>query len=567
MLGSLLKSLFSRKTRSATTADASLERFAGLLEAGRLDEAERIARNRVDAAPHDPDALSALAGVTAEQGRLSEACELAERLGGQPQARADHICAAAEIFRRAGREAKALQLSTLACDKDPQNAIAWILRAALHEALGEAAESLSAYRTAIALRPGNRNLHSSMLYMMYVSGVLAPEDVAKEHRAWAERHADVLTPRQPQHSNSAQPDRPLKIGYVSPDFRRHVVAYFIEPVLSHHDRSSFRVHCYSSSSQVDDRTAVLRSLADDWCDISAMDDGAVAERVRADGIDVLVDLSGHTRGNRLLVFARKPAPVQISWLGYLGTTGMKAMDYCLTDDFSDPPGIPDAHYTERLLRLPVPQWCYAPPDDAPLPSSRTDRVTFASLANYGRLTSEIFDAWARILQAVPEARLKVFGVTSGDPSDRLLDAFDKAGISIERLELQSAMPHARYLAALSEADIVLGAYPYSGATTTCEALWMGVPLVARAGQYRAARSSASILNGVGLGEFIAEDQEKYIEIAVSLARNADRLAAMRAGLRQRLRASSVADGAVFTTHLERAYRDAWRQWCRASSGW
>jgi len=575
VLNLLLRSFRAKDKRPSISRPAaaplpSLEGFEQLLEDGNIDAAERLARVRLDADPGDIDGLAALAGVMAERGLLAEACLLAERVAAAGPDRADHLCAAAEINRRAGRDSQALLFSEMSCRADPALPLAWILRAFSLEVLGRNAEAYDTYHRAITLDPCNRDIHSSLLFMLYTSGIVEPETVVEEHRAWASAHADPLTPAHPRHANSAQPERPLRLGYVSSDFRRHVVGYFIEPVLAHHDRRAFQVYCYSGSPTADDRTAVFRALADIWRDVSGENDEGAAAMIRADAIDILIDLSGHTRGNRLGIFARKPAPVQASWLGYLGTTGLKAMDYCITDGYTDPPGASECHYVERLIRLPTTQWCYSPPSDAPpvspLPALRRGYVTFGSFAHYSRLNVHTFQAWARILRALPEARLSVTGVTGGDPTDRLFETLEAGGISADRVDIRGRIPYRDYLTRLSEVDIALGAFPYTGAATTCEAVWMGVPLVCLAGGSRPGRSSASILSALQLPEWVAQDWDGYCAVAVRLASDIAQLEQLRAGLRERMRRSPVTDAARFTAALEAEYRNAWRRWCAGTSG-
>jgi predicted O-linked N-acetylglucosamine transferase (SPINDLY family) len=352
---------------------------------------------------------------------------------------------------------------------------------------------------------------------------------------------------------------------VSGDFFRHAVSYFIEPVLAAHDRVQFRILCFYSGTVQDEVTARLRSLCTAWRDVAALSDEALAASIREEGVDVLVDLSGHSKGERLLALARRPAPVQITWLGYLNTTGMAAMDYRLTDVVADPPGEPDRLHRERLLRLPECQWCYRPPADAPavspLTAHGTGRVTFASFNHFDKLSERCVGLWAKVLSNVPTARLAVFGVPAAESADFLLDVFEREGLDIGRIDLRRPLDFDAYLRARHEVDIALDSLPYNGATTTCESLWMGVPVVSRAGVAGAQRSGASLLGAVGLAELVAQSDDDYVEKARRLAADVTALAALRQGLRERVARSSLLDAERFVRQLESAYRQAWRDWC------
>jgi predicted O-linked N-acetylglucosamine transferase (SPINDLY family) len=296
-----------------------------------------------------------------------------------------------------------------------------------------------------------------------------------------------------------------------------------------------------------------------------MSDDQVARLIREDGIDMLVDLAGHTLGSRLLVFARKPAPVQLTFMGYVNTTGVAAIDYRITDAVADPPGVNDARYTERLLRLPTSLFGYRPPDDAPavgpLPAVANGFPTFGSFNNFSKITSAVVDTWVQLLLKSPQSRLIMFGVPAGETQRRVRESFAAHGVDPARLELHARTGFADYLQIHNRVDIALDPFPFNGGATTCHALWMGVPTVALAGEVFAARTGMSLLNAVGLPELVASDVNDYIEIAANLAVDLPRLGAMRAGLRERMRSSSVGDLPRFVANLEGLYRGAWQEWC------
>jgi predicted O-linked N-acetylglucosamine transferase (SPINDLY family) len=319
------------------------------------------------------------------------------------------------------------------------------------------------------------------------------------------------------------------------------------------------VHCYDNSPEADQVTARLRSLPVAWREIAGLDDAAAAELIRRDRIHVLVDLSGHTAHNRLLVFARKPAPVQMTYLGYLATTGMKAMDFRITDGVADPEGVADPFYTERLLRLPGTQWCYRPPADAPEPGPAGSRggVTFGSLNQFLKVTPAMAALWARIVASVPGSRMLIVGVPGDAPAHPVLQAFADAGISRERILARPRLSLREYWRLHTEIDIALDTSPYGGGTTTCNALWMGVPVVSLAGEFGVARSGASLLTAASLPELVAQTPDDYVRIATTLAEDAKRLDDLRATLRARVASSPIRDEARFVRRLECAYLDAW----------
>jgi predicted O-linked N-acetylglucosamine transferase (SPINDLY family) len=346
------------------------------------------------------------------------------------------------------------------------------------------------------------------------------------------------------------------------------VGYFIEPVLAHHDHNRFEVFCYSNLQQEDNVSERLKSRANYWRRIIALSDEQATQKIRADQIDILIDLNGHTGSNRLLVFARKPAPVQVTWLGYPATTGLSTVDYRLTDGFADPVGMTEHLHSEKLIRLPECFSCYRPPADAPevsgLPAREKGYVTFGSFNNQAKINREVMAVWAKILQAVPGARLtlKNAGLGSKIVQRKVRETFLGWGVEPDRIELLGHDPYeSAHLERYRSIDIGLDPFPYNGATTTCEALWMGVPVVALAGQAHAGRVGVSQLSNLGLTELIGNTPEEYVAIATRWARDLERLSQLRAGLRARLAASPLTDAPRFTQNLEQAYRAMWQDWC------
>jgi protein O-GlcNAc transferase len=425
--------------------------------------------------------------------------------------------------------------------------------------------AIERYRQALALQPDYQDAATNMLFAMQHTPTVSAAELFRAFQDWTARHETPLRALQRPHDNTPDPARRLRIGYVSGDFFRHAVANFIEPVLKAHDRQSVEVFCYATNAFVDDQTAVLRALADHWCEAEPLSDDALAQRIRDDAIDILVDLSAHTVGHRLLVFARKPAPVQITWLGYPTTTGLHSMDYRITDAVSDPPGVADPFHSERLLRLPRSQWCYRPWPQAPAvrdaPALRSGRVTFGSFNNLAKLNDRVLELWAQVLIAVPEARIDVVSIPDIPSRHRVANAIIHHGAKPEQVKITGTLEYDEFWRIRDNIDIVLDAFPYNGTTTTCEALWSGLPVITLAGSHGASRSAASILTSVGLAELVAHDAAAYVSIARALARDIKRLNELRHGMRTRLIEAGLCDGPRFTRELEAAYRQAWTNWC------
>ena len=484
---------------------------------------------------------------------------------GRPQ----YLIYAGEVNRRAGHLGRALELSERALTLRPQDRRAWQVRGGALEELDRLDEASDCLRHELELEPGNIDSHSNLLFLLSRADLLPPQQVAAEYRRWGELHADPLSVAAEPHANPPEPERPLRIGYVSADFRRHAMAYFTEPFLAHHDRRTVRVYCYSNCARPDDVTQHLRALADEWRDIAALADDEAARLIRDDGVDILVDLSGHTGGKRLLLFARRPAPIQMTWLGYWGGTGMAAMDYLISDRYADPQGEADNQYREQLLRLPHSKWCYLPPAAMPacnaLPAQSRGYVTFGSFCSFPRISNETMRAWALLLRRLPGARLRMIGAPGGESLDRMLEIFDAAGVYADRLDLVGRLPLEAYFQQYLQVDIALDPFPMNGGTTTCEALWLGVPVVSRRGRSAVSRRGISLLTNAGLAHLVAHSREGYVDIALSLATDLPALAQLRATLRERLRASPLLDAEGFTRDLEALYRDAWRKWCARST--
>jgi predicted O-linked N-acetylglucosamine transferase (SPINDLY family) len=410
------------------------------------------------------------------------------------------------------------------------------------------------FRRSLAIHPKQPHVHSNYLLALNYLPDLPPTTILAEHRHWAAQFADALPPVERQHGPSK--DDMLHVGYVSADFRTHPVAAYIGAVLAAHDRKAVRVTCYSSVAVPDAVTERLRAAADQWRDIAALLDVQAAELIHHDRVDVLVDLNGHSSRHRLLVFARRPAPVQVTHFGYPNTTGLRAMDYRLTDALADPPGA-ESRYAEKLVRLSEFAWCWRPPDDAPpagpLPADTAGSITFGSLNNLAKLTDPVIALWARLLHEVPDSRLILLGSKSRAAQERVAGLFARHGVP-GRVEVLPRMSSADYYAAYNRIDLALDPFPYNGGITTCDALWMGVPVISLTGTTYAGRQGFSILTVAGLSEFAAANSDDYVAIAKRWVGERDRLRELRTSLRDRFRASPVCDAAGFARRLEAAYR-------------
>jgi len=429
---------------------------------------------------------------------------------------------------------------------------------------GQLDQALEANRQAVALMPEDARFHSCLVFTQNYHPELSAAAIAAAEQRWYEQHAKLLEPLIRRHPHERSPERRLRIGYVSPDLRSHPVGHFLLPLWENHDRKQYEIFAYAQVANPDEMTARLRSLTDGWRSTVGLADVELADLIRADQIDILVDLAIHTVHNRLLVFAQKPAPVQVNYLAYAGSSGLPTMDYRLSDPYLDPPGSEESIYCEQTVRLPETYWCYQPAKEAFLsetPRNVSDPIRFGCLNNFCKINDPLVASWAKILQAVSGARL-LLHTAEGNHRQQLLDRFMQRGIEAERIEFVARMPYAEYFQTYQSLDISLDTSPYAGGTTTCDSLWMGVPVVTLAGERAVGRGGVSILNNVGLPELIAKTPEEYIQIAVALANDRERLRKLRASLRARMQASPLMNAPRFARNVETAYREMWRGWCQ-----
>ncbi|MBL8835430.1 MAG: tetratricopeptide repeat protein [Alphaproteobacteria bacterium] len=547
--------------------------FGNLLrDAGRLDAAAIAYARALKLRPDYIEALNNIAVTLWQDGRADKAVAYAELAVSLAPRTGRSLLLLGEALRHAGRHGDAMRALGQARSRgaDPI-AVARNLAGILltqGDADGTAACVEAALADPHAGTPADRaRLHSSLLFALNYGADRSAADIARHHRAWASaHHADHPAPA--PFANEPDPERRLRIGYVSPDFVTHSVASFIAPVLAAHDRDQVEIHCFADVPRPDAVTLALRNRSDHWHDVAALDDAALTTLVRRDTIDILVDLAGHTADNRLGVFARRAAPVQVSWLGYPGSTGLPAIDYRLSDDVADPEGQADVLSTEKIVRLPQGFHCYQPPEDAPPPAPpphlANGFVTFGSFNTFAKLSPVTLQLWAAVLDAVPGSRLVLKDNRLHDDvtAQRHRDRFAGAGIDPARLTILRRAPDtSAHLCAYAQIDIALDPFPYNGTTTTCEALHMGVPVITLAGDRHAARVGASLLHQVGLDDCVATRSADYLQLARTLAADHDRRQRLRGNLRGRLAASPLGDRSGFARRLETAYRTMWRRWC------
>jgi predicted O-linked N-acetylglucosamine transferase (SPINDLY family) len=536
------------------------------LAAGRLPEAQTAYLAVLHSEPGSLDALLGMAVLAEGAGDDAASRHYHSRLEHAHPRNPRALYALGNFFAKRFDFARARANYRQALEQAPTLAGAWNNLGNVEKYLGNIREGIACYDRAVAADPGNASLHSAALISLYCDSSLSHEDLFARHAAWADRHAAGFYPRNPRWPNPKDPERRLRLGYVSEGFDGRVLGHFLRNVIPHHDRQQFSTYAYSGTRQPDLYTAELRGSFDYWREIRALDDEAVAAQVREDAIDILVDLDGHTPDTRLLVFARKPAPIQVTWLGYWNTTGMRTVDYIVTDPFTTPEDSPQ-RFSEAPLRLSDSRICYAPVPYAPavssLPCAERSVFTFGSFNRYDKLGPELIDCWAEILRQVPASRLIIKNSAIAIPYARaeLSRRFVDLGIVAERVELRQRSPHAAMLAEYGDVDLGLDTFPYNGGLTTCEALWQGVPIVAIEGERMISRQTSAMLRLLGAEDLIARTRDEYVALAVRWARDKERLGSMRQSLRERMRASPLCDGPRFARNLEAVLRESWQAYC------
>ena len=538
-----------------------------LQSTGRKEEAETSYRRAIELKPDYMQALGNLAALIQELGRAEEAEEMYGRVIDLSPDYAEAHNNLGNLLQDQGRLEESLVCYRRTIEIAPKHRLAYNNMALALQDQGKLGEALASLTRQVELAPDFAEAQSARLRCFNFDPKWSAAEVFAAHRDWAAVRADKFRPAAETHANSRDPARPLRVGYISPDFRVHSVSYFFEAVLAAHDREAFHPICYANEPQKDAMTAHLKDLAADWRETYSMNDDQVAALIRDDEIDILVDLAGHTGLNRMLTFARRPAPVQLSYLGYCCTTGLAAIDYRLTDWHTDPEG-QEAFHAETLYRLDRNFLCYTAPDSAPEvappPSAESGAITFGSFNTLAKVTPDVVALWAKVLAAVPGSQFILKAKSLSDEATRLRyrALFESHGIAGERIEMFGRIKEkGDHLGAYGRVDIALDTFPYNGVTTSCEAMWMGVPVVTLEGQSHAGRLCASLLHALDLRHLAAGDESAFVEVAKGLAEDGATLAALRADLRPRMQKSDLRDGPGLARAIEAAYRDMWRTWC------
>jgi protein O-GlcNAc transferase len=576
-----------------------LQQAFTFFNAHQLVQAERAYRKVLDRQPYNHEAVHMLGVIAHRQGRAPEALQLLTRAVQMSPDSAPYRCNLGKFFTEQGRHPDAIPHFQRALQLNPADATYYAnlgeslrrvgqldaAEATLREALkvhpdhaptlgnlgnllrdqGRVREAIDTLRRSIEIRPAP-GVHQSLAFTCFFDSDMLPEQVYDAHlEFWRAYPAAVPAAGW---SNDRNPDRVLRLGYVSPDFYHHPVANFIEGALRCHDRAQFQVFCYSSTPREDAVTQRLKSYPLTWRDLRQVPLEELVGQVRADAIDILVDLAGHTANNRAGLFALKPAPVQAAYLGYPGTAGLVTIDHRLTDPVADPPDDVESQHlhVETLAYLPRGLSCYTPLQDAPpispSPAARNGHITFGSLHTLAKINDRVIALWSRVLDAIPTARLILFRHTlHGPTADRYRQLFAAAGADPARVELRHRPRSKNHLDEYQDIDVQLDTFPFSGHTTACEGLHQGVPILTLPGRSHASRLVASVLTHAGLPDFIAISEDDYVRRAQSLASDLPALATLRSTLRDRLQQSPLYDAPTFTRHLESAYRQMWRTYC------
>jgi protein O-GlcNAc transferase len=546
-------------------ADAWYNLGNALRTAVRLTEAAAAYQKALALKPDNADAMSNLGVVNFSLRQFREA---AENFRGVLRRRPDDAIACNNLgstLRIMGAIDEAIVALRQALLLRPDYSAAYCNLGNVLKDTADLDAAIGCFTRAVELNGNDAASHSNLAFTLQYHPEFDSAAILRENLRWNAIHARRVSGEVRPHENDSDPDRRLRIGYVSPDFRDHCQTFFTLPLLTNHDHRKVEVFCYSSAPHPDEFTHRIEACADVWRATAALGDGQLAEVVRGDKIDILIDLTMHMANGRPLLFARKPAPVQVAWLAYPGTTGLSSIDYRLTDPYLDPPGDGDLNYSEQSIRLPYSFWCYDPLTSEPavneLPALGEGHITFGCLNNFCKVTEGTLELWSRAMKAAPESRM-ILLAAPGRHRQRVQDQLAELGIEASRVEFVGYRQRADYLKVYHRIDIGLDTIPYNGHTTSLDSFWMGVPVVTRIGRTVVGRAGLSQLSNLGLSSLAASSDEEFVRIVVELSRDRSKLAELRAGLRQRLRESPLCDGPSFARHVESAYRQMWRHWCQ-----
>ena len=541
-------------------------------EKGQLSQAENCFQQAIKQKPEYLEAYNNLGEVYREKGELNQARKYFQQAIKINPNHAQGYYNLGNVYRDANNLSEGIKLYHKAIEIDHNYFQALNNLGNLYKQAGDVTEAIKFYQQAIKIKADYVPSWDNLLFCLHYSSNYQPLEIYNQHQGWAETLANPLLQEKPSYSNNINQERRLRIGYVSGDFKTHSVAYFLESLLKNHDHNQFEIICYSNTKKTDATTERLRELADKWRDIYSLKDEQVAALIREDVIDILIDLSGHTEGNRLLVFARKPAPIQVTYLGYPNTTGLNAIDYRFTDVWADTKRKNDYLHSEKLVYLPHGFLCYQPLDNSPqvdaLPALSNNYITFGCFNNLPKVTPELISYWAEILKALPTSKLILKSKSLSDTATRkyFQQLCQQHKINPQQIEMIGWIADKnQHLSLYNQIDIALDTFPYHGTTTTCEALWMGVPVITLAGKSHVSRVGVSLLSSVRLEDFIAYSVDDYIQKAIALANNQKQLQQLRANLRQQMLNAPLTNGKLITKSIEDAYGNMWKHWCQSNS--
>jgi predicted O-linked N-acetylglucosamine transferase (SPINDLY family) len=537
-----------------------------LADLQRFPEAVHCYQQALQLDPTLPGTYNSLGNALAALGQLADAENvLRQALRLRPQY-AEGFANLALVLWKQGRLDEAVALSQESLRLKPDYINAYVLLGNYRKDQGRLDEAIAAYRAALAIAPDAAYIHSNLIVTLHYHPDFDVQAISSECKRWNQQHAEQYTRYIQPHTNDVNPDRRLRVGYVSPHFGNHIDSLFTVPLLSNHDHEAVEVFCYADIVGNDPLTHRLRECSDVWRTTIGLSDQQLADLIRADQIDVLVDLESHMGSNRLLMFARKPSPVQVSWLGSIGTTGLSTMDYRLTDPYLDPPGLFEQFYSEKSIRLPETFWCYCPMEDAlpvsPLPASHNGFITFGCLNNFCKINIGCLKLWSEIMRQAPQSRL-ILLAPQGTTRERVVVEFETTGVARSRLEFLDWLPRPEYLQQYNRIDICLDPLPCNGHTTSLDSLWMGVPLVTLVGtQTPFGRAGWSQLCNLCAGDLAADSPAQYVLRATELADDLSRLTELRRTLRPRMEQSPLMNSKRFAANMEHVFRQMWQQWCK-----
>jgi predicted O-linked N-acetylglucosamine transferase (SPINDLY family) len=557
-----------RRAYALDSGDAALYQLSQLLQArGALDEAEQLLRRMVERQPRSAEAHAALHELHKVRGRYDLAATDLERALELRADWGDLWIMYAEVLKTLQRLPEAEVALRRAIAIDPRLSSAYRLLGSILANQLRIEEALEVYTAGLPF-DAHGYVRACELFVLNFHEGIATEELFAKHRDFGAQVEAAHPLRYPRFAGARDPEKTLRIGYVSGDFRAHPVGWAFLPLIEHHDRSVCESYCYSVYDVSDALTRQIAGLADCWRNVALLPAREVADLIHRDSIDILVDLSGFGGIPTFDIFALRPAPVQASWIGYLSTSGLTRIDYRITDAYADPPGMSDRYHTESLLRLPHSQWCYRPvtaaePARNP-PCKQNGFVTFGSFNQSAKVSRAARRVWAEILRRTPGARLVVVGMPPGPAAQKILREFEADGAAPERITVDARLSLDDYFLRMRDVDIALDSMPYSGGTTTLDLLWMGTPVLTLPGSRSVSRSATSVLTTLGLKDWIAASPDDYVRRAVEFAGDVEALAALRSPLRERMRASPLMDEPRFARDMEALYRQMWRSWCAAA---